>query len=105
MALILIAFAFGEEILFRLGIQNFLAKQFRLNGNRYWVAVVVTSGIWSLGHANTLNPEWVKMVQIFPLGIALGFLFKKHGLESCIIAHGIFNLIMMGLGPDLINMG
>jgi membrane protease YdiL (CAAX protease family) len=105
MALILIAFAFGEEILFRLGIQNFLAKQFRLNGNRYWIAVVVTSGIWSLGHANTLNPEWVKMVQIFPLGIALGFLFKRYGLESCIIAHGIFNLIMMGLGPDLINMG
>lgn len=105
LALVLTAFAFGEEILFRLGIQNYLAKQFRLNGNRYWIAVVVTSGLWTLAHANVLAPEWVKMVQIFPLGIALGFLFKKHGLESCIIAHGIFNLIMMFLGPNLINLG
>ena len=105
MALVVLEFAFAEEILFRLGIQNYLAKQFRLNGSKYWVAVVLTSAFWSLAHANILNPEWVKMVQIFPLGIALGFLFKKYGLESCIIAHGIFNLIMMVLGPYLINMG
>ena len=104
LALIVVAFAFSEEIIFRLGIQNYLAKQFRLTGNRYWVAVVLTSGLWSLAHANILNPEWVKIVQIFPLGIALGFLFKKYGLESCILAHGIFNLSMMGLGSYLIQM-
>ena len=94
-ALALIAFAFGEEILFRLGIQNYLAQQFRRNGDKYWVAVVLTSGLWALAHANILTPEWVKIVQIFPSGIALGFLFKKYGLESCIFAHGIFNLSMM----------
>ena len=102
-ALVLIAFAFGEEILFRLGIQNYLAQQFRLNGNKYWVAVVLTSGLWALAHANILAPEWVKIVQIFPFGIALGFLFKKYGLESCIFAHGIFNLSMMVIGPYLIT--
>ncbi|RKU26792.1 hypothetical protein C6499_12660 [Candidatus Poribacteria bacterium] len=102
-ALVLIAFAFGEEILFRLGIQNYLAQQFRRNGNKYWVAVVLTSAIWALAHANILTPEWVKIVQIFPLGIALGFLFKKYGLESCIFAHGIFNLSMMWIGPYLIT--
>ena len=103
LALVVITFAFGEEILFRLGVQNYLAKQFRLNGNKYWVAVVLTSGLWSLAHANILTPEWVKIVQIFPFGIALGFLFKKYGLESCILAHGIFNLSMMGLSPYLIT--
>ena len=102
-AIVLIAFAFGEEIIFRLGIQNYLAQQFRRNGNNYWVAVVLTSGIWALAHANILTPEWVKIVQIFPFGIALGFLFKKYGLESCIFAHGIFNLSMMGIGPYLIT--
>ena len=101
--LVLIAFAFGEEILFRLGIQNYLAQQFRLNGNKYWVAIVLTSAIWALAHANILTPEWVKIIQIFPFGIALGFLFKKYGLESCIFAHGIFNLSMMGIGPYLIT--
>ena len=102
-AIVLIAFAFGEEILFRLGIQNYLAQQFRLNGDKYWIAVVLTSGLWALAHANILTPEWVKIVQIFPFGIALGFLFKKYGLESCILAHGIFNLIMMVIGPHLIT--
>ena len=102
-ALVLIAFAFGEEILFRLGIQNYLAQQFRRNGNKYWIAVVLTSAIWALAHANILAPEWVKIVQIFPFGIALGFLFKKYGLESCIFAHGIFNLSMMWIGPYLIT--
>ena len=102
-ALVLIAFAFGEEILFRLGIQNYLAKQFRLDGDKYWVPIVLTSGLWALAHANILTPEWVKIVQIFPIGIALGFLFRKYGLESCIFAHGIFNLSMMFIGPYLIT--
>ena len=71
LALVVITFAFGEEILFRLGIQNYLAKQFKLTENRYWIAIVLTSGLWSIAHANILDPEWVKIVQIFPLGIAL----------------------------------
>ena len=103
LALVVITFAFSEEILFRLGIQNYLAKQFKLADSKYWIAIVLTSGLWSLAHANILNPEWVKIVQIFPLGIALGFLFKKSGLESCILAHGIFNLGMMCLSPYLIT--
>lgn len=102
LALVVMAFAFGEEILFRLGIQNFLAKQFRLDGDKYWMAIVLTSGLWSLAHANILAPEWVKIAQIFPLGVALGFLFKRYGLESCILAHGIFNLGMMFLSSYLI---
>ncbi len=101
LALVVITFAFSEEILFRLGIQNYLAKQFKLTDSKYWIAVVLTSGLWSIAHANILNPEWVKIVQIFPLGIALGFLFKKSGLESCILAHGIFNIGMMCLSPYL----
>ena len=103
LALVVITFAFGEEILFRLGIQNYLAKQFKLTENRYWIAIVLTSGLWSIAHANILDPEWVKIVQIFPLGIALGFLFKKSGLESCILAHGVFNLGMICLSPYLLT--
>ena len=95
-------FAFGEEIVFRLGIQNYLAKTFDLRGGAYWIAIVLTAGLWSLAHAQTLDPEWVKIVQIFPIGLALGYLFKKFGIESCIVAHGLFNLAMMIVGRDLI---
>ena len=58
-------------------------------------AVALASILWSLGHANTLNPEWVKFAQVFPLGIAFGFLFKRFGIESAMAAHGFFNVIMM----------
>ena len=94
-----ITVAFGEEVIFRLGIQNYFAAQFDFTGDRYWIAIVLASALWSIGHANLIAPEWVKMVQIFPLGVMLGILFKMSGLESCILAHGLFNLIMMCIVP------
>ena len=104
MAVIVLAFAFAEEIVFRLGIQNYVAKQFKLDGSRYWIAIVLTTAFWSLAHANTLNPEWVKIAQVFPLGLALGVLFRKYGTETCIFVHGLFNVIMMFVGPELIRL-
>lgn len=94
-----IVFVIGinEEIMFRLGIQNFLAAKFKLQGGKYWIAITLTSLLWSIGHTETLSPEWVKLAQVFPIGIALGFLFKKFGLESTMIVHGGLNVVMMML--------
>lgn len=97
------AAAVGEEIVFRLGVQNLLAKNFRLTGSRYWVAILASAAFWSLAHANMLDPEWVKFAQVFPLGIALGFLFRRFGVEVCILGHGIFNVAMVFLAPKLIE--
>jgi len=102
-ALVVLEFAFSEEIVFRLGIQNYLAKQFKLEGSRYWIAILLTTLFWSLAHANTLDPEWVKIAQVFPLGLALGYLFRKYGVEMCILVHGVFNLIMIFLTQYLIT--
>lgn len=93
--LIVLVFAFAEEIIFRLGIQNFFAKCFRWQSHKYWLAIILTTSIWTLGHVGMMEPNWVKLVQIFPFGIALGWLFRKYGTESCIIAHSIFNLILL----------
>jgi membrane protease YdiL (CAAX protease family) len=103
MAVVMLAFAFGEELLFRLGLQNYLALRFRLAGRRYWIAVVITAAVWALGHANVLQPEWVKLVQIFAFGVPLGFLMRRYGVESCIAAHGAFNLLLNFLGRDWIT--
>lgn len=92
---VMIAFAVGEEVLFRLGLQNYLALRFGLRDKKYWIAVVLTTAVWTIGHANALDPEWVKMVQIFALGVPLGFLFRRFGLESCIVAHGAFNVLAL----------
>lgn len=101
--LAVVQIAFAEEILFRLGIQNFLAKTLKLNGKGYWIAIILTSIIWTLGHGNILEPAWVKLAQIFPLGLALGWLFKKYGLECCFLAHGLLNIAAILLNPYLLE--
>jgi membrane protease YdiL (CAAX protease family) len=93
--------AFVEEIVFRLGIQTYIIKYFDWYGNKYWLAIAVTSGIWTLGHLGVLDPNWVKLVQVFPIGLAFGWLFYKYGAESSILAHGLLNVIMVLLTPVL----
>jgi membrane protease YdiL (CAAX protease family) len=102
-AIALVEFAVAEEFIFRLGLQNWFAKVLRLPARGYWVAVALSSAVWALAHANTLDPEWVKIAQVFPMGIALGFLFRKFGVECCIFAHAAFNLAMACLGPGLVR--
>ena len=92
---VVIAFAVGEELVFRLGLQNYLALRLGLQGRKYWIPVAITTVVWTIGHANMLDPEWVKLVQIFALGIPLGFLFRRFGLESCILAHAAFNILAL----------
>jgi membrane protease YdiL (CAAX protease family) len=98
-----VAFGTGEELLFRLGMQNYLALRLGLRDRRYWIAVLVTAAVWTLGHANVLEPEWVKLVQIFPVGVALGFLFRRYGVESCIVAHCGFNTVLFVFGTGWIS--
>lgn len=98
-----LSFAFAEEIAFRLGIQNFLAQHFSWQGEKYWLAIILTSFIWTIGHVGLLEPNWVKMVQIFPVGLALGWLFRKYGVESTIIVHSIFNVVLIWPSELLIS--
>jgi len=97
--LLVLAFAIGEEIFFRLGIQNFLARYLNWQGRRYWAAIALTSLLWTVGHAGVLDPNWVKLAQIFPVGLMLGWLFRRYGVETCMLAHGLFNVTMIGLTP------
>ena len=90
--------AISEELAFRLGIQNLLARLFRLKDNKYWVCILLTAVVWTIGHTGVLEPDWVKLAQVFPAGLALGWMFRKHGIESCIAAHLLFNLTMPLVG-------
>jgi membrane protease YdiL (CAAX protease family) len=54
-------------------------------------AVVVTAVVWALAHGGRVEPEWVKWVQIFGLGLALGVLRLRRGLEACVVVHLLFN--------------
>ena len=90
---VILEFALVEELMFRLALQNYLAAKFVQRRYGYWLAIILTTSVWTLGHVGSLDPNWVKMVQIFPIGLALGWLFRKHGAESTILAHGLFNVV------------
>ncbi len=94
-------FAFIEEIVFRLGIQNFLAKVFNWRDKKYWNAILLSSILWTIAHTGVLEPNWVKLAQVFPFGLALGWLYKQQGTESCIFTHAFFNVVMTGISPLL----
>ena len=104
LTLAVLAAAWIEEVIFRLGIQSFLARHFKLRGGRYWFAILITAALWTLAHFGAMEPNWVKLAQIFPLGVGLGMLLWQYGVEACILTHGAFNVAMMLLAKDLIRM-
>ncbi len=99
-----LAAAFSEEIIYRLGIQGFLARYLGCCGAKYWIPIVLTSLLWTLGHAGAIEPTWLKLAQIFPIGLALGWLYRRHGVESCMVAHALFNIVLAPLTPSLIQV-
>ena len=84
--------ALAEELVYRLGIQNFLARALGWWDRRYWLVILLSATLWSIGHVGVLDPPWVKLAQIFPAGLALGWLARKHGIEACVLGHVVFNL-------------
>lgn len=90
-ALLIMAFlaALCEEALFRGGLQNFLAK----GTGRPWLAIVVTSIIFSLAHFSVYG-----FLSRVVLGIALGALFHYSGrLWISILAHFLNNGLLIVL--------
>lgn len=91
--------SFFEEILMRVSIQNLLHYWLRRFQSASLLSILLTAIIWTMGHGGVLEPEWVKLAQIFPIGIFLGYLYNRHGLESVLITHGLFNVVMVFLSP------
>ena len=99
------AIAFSEEIVFRLGLQNGLTYLWR--GSRYghhW-AVLVTTVFWTIAHIGSLEPNWVKFVQVFAFGLVLGHMNRRLGIVPCIVTHVLFNVLMVFVSAELIRYG
>ena len=90
--------ALAEELVYRLGIQNYLARVLGWWDHRYWLVILLSATVWSIGHVGVLDPQWVKLVQIFPAGLALGWLARKHGIEACVFGHVVFNIGVFWMG-------
>ncbi|XOV84649.1 MAG: lysostaphin resistance A-like protein [bacterium] len=89
------AFAFVEEIVFRLGLQNWLGYSWGNSDNAHYAAIAFTAALWALGHAGMMDPDWVKIVQILVMGVWLGWMNRKYGVLACVMTHLVFNVIVV----------
>jgi hypothetical protein len=95
--------ALEEEVIFRLGIQNYFGKIFSQYSISYWYAILLTSFIWTIGHISMVMPVWINIAQMFPIGVLLGWLYWRFGIESCIIARFILNILLIPISQYLIQ--
>lgn len=96
--------AAAEELFFRLSVQTLVEWKFKHSKYCVHIAIVFASLFWSIGHVGVIVPEWVKMAQIFPFGIALGLSYRRYGIEAAILIHVVFNVAMIFLSPGFISM-
>jgi len=69
----------------------------------WWAVIIGTSILWTLSHSYSLSNVWAKYIQIFPLGLAYGWLGWRYGLPACFIAHLIHNampFVFIGFGGE-----
>lgn len=81
----------NEEILFRLGL--FVVLAYLLKKSRWAtpLAAVVSAMLFSFFHLYNLDPLWLKWLQILPFGLLMCWLFRRHGIEVCMLVHVSFN--------------
>ncbi|MCC6740059.1 MAG: CPBP family intramembrane metalloprotease [Planctomycetia bacterium] len=93
-----LAAAIWEEVFVRLFLLNGLRWVFRSARGGTVAAVVVSSAIWAAGHAGTMNPELVKFLQVFPIGLLFSLVYLRRGAETTLAAHAAFNAGILFLG-------
>lgn len=86
--------AIMEEAIYRLfGIALFK----RILRNNF-LALLVTSLIWGLGHTGyTIYPSYTRLFEVTLLGMIFGYVFLRYGFFTAVFAHAIMDSLLMGL--------
>jgi membrane protease YdiL (CAAX protease family) len=96
-------FAISEEFIYRGCIQAMLTRWFGDRQAGAWAAIILTAVLWTLMHTGSLEPNWIKYAQVFPLAIFLGWWFSRAGFLGTVSIHVLFNLLMVPLAQQIIH--
>lgn len=86
--------AVSEEFLFRMFSISFLKRYLK------WTpaALVIPAAIWAFGHSTyEVFPVYVRGIELTIEGVIFGLFFIRFGIMTCIVAHYVFNAVMVGL--------
>jgi len=112
---LLARFGYGgitEELLLRFGLMTLLVWIIfkltkKLNNAVYWTAIVISTVLFAVGHfpavyAVISNPTTLFLTFVLVgnsiVGLVLGWLYWKKGLEAAIIAHIFTHVALVSLG-------
>jgi hypothetical protein len=86
--------AISEEFTFRLFTIAFIKKYLKKD----FLAVVVPALIWAFSHSTyAVFPAYIRGIELTIMGIIMGYLFLKFGLETVIITHYSINAILVSV--------
>lgn len=90
----------GEEAVYRLFGIPMLKKMFR----NTFVASVITSLIWALGHTlYPIYPVISRPIELLFIGLIFSYIFLRYGFITVVFAHVIFDSILMAF--SLLSLG
>ena len=87
--------AVSEELLFRLFLIALMVYILQKAKYRWIVAILLSAIYWAILHNEFYELGWIKVLQIMPLGVVLGVLMKKYGLEACVLTHVLTNIVTL----------
>lgn len=96
-------FAIAEEFIYRGCFQSMLSRWFGSSGAGITASTLITALLWTIAHSGSLEPDWIKYVQVFPMGLFLSYWFVRFGFLGTASVHLAFNLLMTPFGENLIN--
>ena len=89
-----------EEFVFRMFAITFFKKIFKST----WLAVLLPAVLWAMGHTDSLiSPPYSRAVELTVVGVVLGYVYLKYGIETTILAHYVYNAMVAGW--PLLNSG
>ena len=56
--------------------------------------MAVAATLWALGHSQLVGIGPLRLVQLVPIGVALGHLARRHGIEAAILAQTAISLLL-----------
>jgi membrane protease YdiL (CAAX protease family) len=74
-----------EEILYRHFVMGLFAKWFGSSKLALVLNIWLSSLIFAIAHAGVVTADWIKIVQILPVGMVFGWINLKKGLEHSIL--------------------
>lgn len=86
-----------EEIIFRGFLMGqlllFVPKHLRERPAAQWGAIFGVTLLFCVLHTGQIDPAWVKWIQIFGIGVLLGWIRFRQGLGAAVVVHLLFNLL------------